>query len=519
MPANCNRCSSAMKAVFIDEDWRHDWWRWPLVDEETGNKIGRVRWLCESCEPNWFKQSGVISQFSKLQAHKEETLLFFDPNSKLATGLVTYFGDIWNAYALFLSPRMSEWQIATTEADFQKLIKPILEKADQTWSLRLFLRNIDLNQIDLTKPSLEFEQLISHVSKQAAIDEEWLQAHADLQESGTYHPEWFKKNMMAFDVDTQVPKPSGGLNSVTAYEWRKEDEIAWRARLAEASSPTSIRKTCEFCSRPKKDVVFQTDYAAAPKGLVGISWPWNEFSPTKYCVVCAGLKPRVFEGVALTDKPEKAKKKTRANAVWQKRFSPADYLTQEEADALRVPTDGIVGHKQRLPEIVWGIFMQDLDRDDRDAFIQALWEAGWTHRAIADASSISHERIRQIILQPRISENRLPVPDAPRKPQKLEPIYIEPDPKDLARLLELQPLVQQVRSNSPKYREEAEIYTKLLAKVHLEDHVTLYRLAKRLGVTHGALRFRLARYGYIESSGQSKSYQKVRDENRVNYEE
>lgn len=519
MPANCNRCSSSMKAVFVDEDWRQDWWRWPLVDEESGNKIGRIRWLCESCEPDWFKQSGIIAQYAKRQAHKEETLLFLDPRSSMPTGLVTYFGDIWNAYALFLSPGMAEWQIATTEADFQKLIRPLLVNADQTWSLRLFLRNVDLDQIDLTKPSLEFERLISQVSHQESIGDDWLRVHADLQEPGTYHPEWFNKNMMKLDVDTQAPRPSGGLNSVTAFDWRKEDEIAWRARLAEATSSFSIRKTCEFCSRPKKDVVFQTDFMAAPKGLIGISWPGNEFSQTKFCIVCAGLKPRVFEGDKAKSKPEKTKTKTRPNAEWQKSFSPEDYLTQQEADQLRIPMDGIIVHNQRLPEIVWGIFMQDLDRDKRDCYIQALWEAGWTHRAISDASGISHERIRQVILQPRLSENLLLVPDAPRKPQKVEPIYIEPNPNDLARLLELQPLAQQVRSNSPKYREEAEEYTKLLAKVHLEDNVTLYRMAKRLGVTHGALRFRLARYGYIESTGKSKSYIKVRDENRAPHQE
>lgn len=508
-----------MKAVFIDEDWRPDWRRWPLVDEESGNKIGRIRWLCETCEPNWFKQSGVIEKYSKIQAHNEETLLFFDPRTKLATGLVTYFGDIWETYALFLQPGNLEWQIATTEADFQKLIQPLLVKADQTWSLRLFLRNIDPIQIDLTKPALVFELLISKVSKEEPIEDQLLLDYADLESTGTYHPEWFDRRMMKFDADAESPRPAGGLNSITAFDWTREDEVAWRARLAEAIAVPKIRKTCEFCSRPKKDVVYETNYANAPKGLVGINWPGNEFSQNKLCVACAGIKPRIYEVLASETKPSTSKLKGRSHAAWHKRFQPDEYLTQDEADALRIPMDGIVGHKQKLPELVWGLFMQELDRDDRDAYVQALWEAGWTHRAIADASGVSHERVRQIVLQPRNTENRLPVPDAPRKPRKVEPVYIEPDPKDLARLLELQPLAQQVRSNSPRYREEAEIFTKLLAKVHLEDHVTLYRLAKRLGVTHGALRFRLARYGYIESTGQSKSYQKVRDEHRAIHED
>jgi hypothetical protein len=508
-----------MKAVFIDEDWRWDWQRWPLFDEESGNRIGRIRWVCEQCEPNWFKQSGIIEQYAKRQAHTEETLLFFDPETKLATGLVTYFGDIWKTYALFLQPGAVEWQIATTEADFQKLIKPLLVKADQTWGLRLFLRNTDLHQIDLTKPALVFERLISQVSKQQPIEEQFFVNHADLKPSGTYHPDWFDKRMMKFDADSEAPRPAGGLNSITAFDWRGEDEVAWRARLAEALNPPKPRKTCESCARPKKDVVYETDFASAPKGLIGIPGPGNEFSPNKLCVVCAGLKPKIYDGIPLPPKPSTSIVQGRSHADWHKRFEADDYLTQEQANELRIPMDGIVGQKQRLPQLVWGIFMQDLERDDRDSYIQALWEAGWTHRSIADASSISHERIRQIILQPRITENLLPVPDAPRKPQKVEPVYVEPNPEDLARLLELQPLAQQVRSNSPKYRAEAEEYTKLLAKVHLDDHVTIYRLAKRLGVTHGAIRFRLARYGYITITGQSKSYQKVRDENRAIHDE
>ena len=93
----------------------------------------------------------------------------------------------------------------------------------------------------------------------------------------------------------------------------------------------------------------------------------------------------------------------------------------------------------------------------------------------------------------------------------------EPEPETLARLLELQPLAQLVRSHSPKYRAEAEEYAALVWKAHKEQKVTLYRLAKCLGVTHGALRFRLVRYGYMTPAkgGKSRSYQRIMDKNRV----
>jgi hypothetical protein len=95
--------------------------------------------------------------------------------------------------------------------------------------------------------------------------------------------------------------------------------------------------------------------------------------------------------------------------------------------------------------------------------------------------------------------------------------FVEPDPAKLARLLELKPFAQQVRSNGGKYRAEAEEYTALIAEVHLVDGVTLYRLAKRLGVTHGALRFRLARYGakLPQNGGTSKVYNPILAENRA----
>jgi hypothetical protein len=81
--------------------------------------------------------------------------------------------------------------------------------------------------------------------------------------------------------------------------------------------------------------------------------------------------------------------------------------------------------------------------------------------------------------------------------------------------LELQPLAQKVRGSGSAYRKEAEEYTALINHAHMVEGVTLYRLAKRLGVTHGALRFRLVRYGYITpKTGVSGVYKPVAMANR-----
>lgn len=161
------------------------------------------------------------------------------------------------------------------------------------------------------------------------------------------------------------------------------------------------------------------------------------------------------------------------------------------------------------------------------AHIFVLREAGWTLGSIASPLGMSRERVRQISNQVwdfddarRVSKvgglEFIPEPP-PRHLRERKETVPRPQPteKNLARLLELQPLVQQVRANSPKYRAEAEEYTKLIAHEHNDRGVSLYRLAKELGVTHGALRFRLVRYGYKQTESESRVYKPILESNRV----
>jgi hypothetical protein len=158
------------------------------------------------------------------------------------------------------------------------------------------------------------------------------------------------------------------------------------------------------------------------------------------------------------------------------------------------------------------------DLDARNHYIAALRQAGWTLSSISVVTGLTRERIRQIVAA--VPAPSLPsdvvIPEPPVKAKRAPKVYVEPDPRKLARLLELQPLAQQNRHNSDEFREAAEQYTALVWEVHSEDGVTLYRLAKRLGVTHGALRFRLARYGYKEpESGRYKVYTRIDPAHRV----
>lgn len=169
---------------------------------------------------------------------------------------------------------------------------------------------------------------------------------------------------------------------------------------------------------------------------------------------------------------------------------------------------------QRLPKVVFDAFGIKLNRSDRDNYIRELLSVGWTLTSLGEATGMTRERIRQIAHTTVFTTSGLPVPRPPLKPAKVKPTYVEPSAEILERLLELQPLAQKVRSSSSKYREEAEEYTRLIAHAHLDQGVTLYRLAKRLGVTHGALRFRLVRYGYLLTAGKSKVYNRIEPANR-----
>lgn len=184
-----------------------------------------------------------------------------------------------------------------------------------------------------------------------------------------------------------------------------------------------------------------------------------------------------------------------------------------------------------LPDDVVSV-MREFKQEDylvRNAYIKALRLKGWTLQSVGDAVGISRERIRQIeantpdshVEQIYLFPEQFPVPSIPTKViEKIVYEAVEPNPETLARLLELQPYAQLVRSHSPRYRVEAEEYAALLWKAHDEEKVTLYRLAKCLGVTHGALRFRLVRYGYMKASqgGKSRSYQPIMDKNRARSE-
>lgn len=160
-------------------------------------------------------------------------------------------------------------------------------------------------------------------------------------------------------------------------------------------------------------------------------------------------------------------------------------------------------------------------------YISALRGEGWSLAAIAEPVQVSRERIRQLsdvdeydtMLRTRRAVARgEALPRVTTKPviEKIKPPVIEPNMAVVERLREIQPLAQSVRGNSPRYRREAEEYSRLVAE-QLARGVRVKTLAELLEVSYSALKFRLVRYGYVKSETTSPQsvYRPILERNRV----
>ena len=199
----------------------------------------------------------------------------------------------------------------------------------------------------------------------------------------------------------------------------------------------------------------------------------------------------------------------------------------------RVYQNKVVAQRQHLtlPDVVTTALclIPVKQKDLRAAYVYALRLKGWTLQAVATSLGVTRERVRQLELEasPEIvylvqqAPGSYPIPELPTEIVKVQVgyKYTDPTPETLARLKELQPIAQAIRYNHKQGRVEAEEYTALLWKAHTEQGVSVYRLAQLLGITHGAIQFRFARYGYKEiMTGQIKAYKPVKYRNRATNE-
>ena len=180
----------------------------------------------------------------------------------------------------------------------------------------------------------------------------------------------------------------------------------------------------------------------------------------------------------------------------------------------------IIKHRQFLPSWLADQLIES-SKNDRDLIVFQLVELGWTQTAIGDAISMSREGVRQIHKKmlagigtfAPLSHAHLPQP--PVRLVRPKKTYVVPSDHTLDRLRMLMPIAQKVRGKSRRYRKEAEEFTALLNHAHKIEGVSIARISKLLGVTHGAIRFRLCRYGYLKPmSGKSMVYQPISLKNR-----
>ena len=191
----------------------------------------------------------------------------------------------------------------------------------------------------------------------------------------------------------------------------------------------------------------------------------------------------------------------------------------------RIKKQIAVTQHQTLPFIATAAVNLVEDAPTRAAYVKALRMKGWTLQAIASALGVTRERIRQIentaspslLVHILSNPGNFPVPELElREVEVADSTLVLPSEATLKRLLELQPFAQKVRWDHAEHRAVAEEYTALLWHAHSVEGVTIYRLAKCIGVTHGAIRFRLARYGYIQPiTAKSKAYTPIKEKNRA----
>jgi hypothetical protein len=146
-------------------------------------------------------------------------------------------------------------------------------------------------------------------------------------------------------------------------------------------------------------------------------------------------------------------------------------------------------------------------------YLLALHEAGWTYAALGEALCMTREAVRQRCAFATGPDASRGVPAPPAPPVKISPVKPQRPvipPAELARMRQLMAESRTVNggtSAADPRRQAALRLAELMAEHYLRG-VSMYRIAKQLGVTQPAVYSRLVRHGYIDSSGKSAAFRK-----------
>ena len=174
-----------------------------------------------------------------------------------------------------------------------------------------------------------------------------------------------------------------------------------------------------------------------------------------------------------------------------------------------------VKNNHTLPKEV-GEALRSLSLKERRAYATRLCEAGWTLQSVANELKLTRESIRLYTLansnnqsDVQLAIKDLPIPEIPTKEVYKSLIKrLGVEPSDVVRLKELHSKARLVRGKGKNYRDEAEQFAQLVKEL-TDKGVSVYRIAKEVGVTPAGIYSRLVRYGYKTTNGKSKAYRTI----------
>jgi hypothetical protein len=144
-------------------------------------------------------------------------------------------------------------------------------------------------------------------------------------------------------------------------------------------------------------------------------------------------------------------------------------------------------------------------RDPRLAMtLRLAAREGWTFVALAQPLGLTRERVRQLANGATGHADGIDVPAPPQRPAP-QPPGPPPPPspalgeEEVAHLRRMWKMARKVNGATPAdhpLRVLSRQFSAELAAAHSRG-VSVYRIAKQLGVSHSAIRYRLGRHGYM----------------------
>lgn len=143
---------------------------------------------------------------------------------------------------------------------------------------------------------------------------------------------------------------------------------------------------------------------------------------------------------------------------------------------------------------------------DRDTLLRVAAETGWTQSALAEVLGFTRQYVSQRIalappgwIDPVEPPPPLPpLPPPPRKPKR-ETKHVPPELVAEAKQLHVR--ARRVTGRTPAHHPDRKAgveLTALMWRLIQQDGITMYRVAKDLGLSPAAVGLRLQRYGYVK---------------------